>query len=135
MNAMDNSVGHPAGISAPSSNEILPLFPSDAQFVQLVKYADLRQVVLDVVEREHAHLSRNWADIENILWGALPSSLSRQFSRWHPDQRGRRMGERFRALIKHFSSFNSTNESDFEKQVKRMVIEMEEQKTALAEKK
>jgi len=132
---MDDVASHAAGIPAGPPANNLPLFPSDTQFVNLPQYSDLCQAVLDVVERERAHLNRNWVDVEAILWGESPNSLSRRFSRWQPDQRGRRMGERFRALIKHFAAFNSANRSVFETQVKRLEKEMEDQKATLAEKK
>ena len=56
--------------SLPASTAPLPLFPSDSKLVEKDEYKKLRLSLLQLVERERAHLDASKYDVVlGILWG------------------------------------------------------------------
>ena len=120
-----------AGLPAPAAP--LPLFPSNAKFIEKTEYRELRLALLQLVEKEDAHLDpAKWAIVIAQLWSNKQNSLTRRFAQWEPDQRNRRIRERALALISHFSTFNSAEPSEIEQLAKRLKREMDVLKEATA---
>ena len=117
----------------PASAAPLPLFPSDSKLVEKDEYKELRLALLQLVERERAHLDASKYDVVlGILWGGGANSLSQRFAHWKPKVQKKRIKERAVALTDHFSSFNSAQPSEIKQIAKRLKAAMDNLKASTA---
>lgn len=85
-----------AAASLPAPTAPLPLFPSDAKFIDIerAEYNELRLILIQLVEQERAHLDpTKYANILNVLWGTGVNSLIHRFAQWEPDWRKKQIRE------------------------------------------